>query len=210
MQPRTAPYGDAGEALQDAAQSWHPWWSRHWADVLVIAGGLILVARFVFVAMGAWQRQPRPEVRARFDLPAFTVLRPEHLARDSGVADAAARRVEGRYLLRGVRARSPIHADALGPATLIPALLAGRSALPLLVAPGAAPDSLRAGMVASLVVSPAEGGASESGLIIDRVPVLSATAQAAGGTRVVVAVTRAQLQSLAPRLGSARVFVLTP
>lgn len=209
MQPRTTAYRDAGEALHDVERGWHSRRSRHWADVLVVLGGLILLARFAFVAVGAWRRTPPPEVRARFDLPAFTVLRPEHLASDRGVADSVARRVEGRYLLRAVRARSPI-ADALGPATLTPALLAGRSALPLVVASGAAADSPRAGTVASLVVSPAEAGPSATGLIVERVPVLSATPHAAGGTRVVVAVTRAQLQSMAPRLGSSRIFVLTP
>jgi hypothetical protein len=206
MQPRTTPYRDAEEALHDVERGWLPRSSRHWADVLVVLGGVILLTRFAFVAVGAWQRRSAPEVRARFDLPAFTVLRAEHLARDSGVADRVARRVEGRYLLWAVGARSPIREDALGPATLTPALLAGRRALPLLIAPGAAADSLRAGMVAGLLVA----GPSASALIIDSVPVLAATPQAAGGTQVVVAVTRAQLESLAPRLGSARIIVLAP
>ncbi|HEX8360256.1 MAG TPA: hypothetical protein VF613_09115 [Longimicrobium sp.] len=88
------------------------------------------------------------------------------------------------------------------PAKEPPALPDGRLALPLVVAPGATPDSLRAGMLATLVVSPAEP--TGSALIMDSVPVL-----AARGERVVLAVTRAQLESLAPQLGSARIIVLT-
>lgn len=198
-QPRTTPYGDAEEALRDVERGWHSRASRHWPDLLLAVGVSILLVRIAFLVAGAWQREPGPEVRARVDLPAFTVLRPEHLARDSG-----AKPLEGRYLLRPVEAKSPIRPADLGPANLRSAQLANRYALPLQLTPGAAPDSVRAGMTATLLLSPAVPGAAAPGLIVDHVPVLASTA-----TQVVVAVTRAQLDSLAPRLGTSRVFLLT-
>lgn len=199
--PRTTPYGDADEALRDVERGWHSRASRHWPDLLLALGALILALRLAFVAWDAWQRKPAPEVRARWDLPAFTLLRPEHLARDSGT-----KRLEGRYLLHPVRAKSPIRPADLGPASLGPKQLANRYALPLQLTPGTAPDSVRAGMVATLLLSPSVPGATAPGLVVDGVPVLAAT----GGTQAVVAVTRAQLDSLTPRLGTARVFLLTP
>jgi hypothetical protein len=198
--PRTTPYRDADEALREIERGWRSRASRHWPDLLLGAGLLILIARFAFVAVDARQRKPEPEVRARFDLPAFTVLRAGHLARDSG-----ARPLEGRYLLRPVQAKSPVRSADLGPAYLGSAQLANRYALPVQLTAGASPDSLRPGTIATLLLSPAAAGATAPALIIHDVPVLASTS----GTQAVVAVTRAQLDSVAPRLGTSRVFILT-
>lgn len=201
---RSTPYTSADEALQDVERGLHSWAKRHWADILVPAAGLALLVRFAFVAAGAlW---PPPAPRARLDLPAFTVLRAEHV---KGAADSVAKRLAGRYLLRPVRAGSLIRRDDLGPATLAGPLLAGRRALPLLLPAGAVTQPLKAGMLADLVVSPTDPAARPA-LIVERAPVLAATPAADGGAHVVFAVTRPQLDSLAPWLGSARIFALAP
>lgn len=202
---RSTPYTSADEALQDVERGLNSWAKRHWADILVPAAGLALLVRFAFVAAGAlW---PPPAPRARLDLPAFTVLRAEHV---KGAADSVAKRLAGRYLLRPVRAGSLIRADDLGPAALAGPLLAGRRALPLVLPAGAVTQPLKAGMLADLVVSPADPAAARPGLIVERAPVLAATPAADGGAHVVFAVTRPQLDSLARWLGSARIVVLVP
>ncbi len=146
VNPRTTPYASAEEALRDVRPGWHSRAGRHWADLLVVLGALLLLARFAFVALGALRPVPEPPAR------------PE---------------------------------------------LAGRSALPLQLAPGGAPDSPRAGMAGTLVLSPASAGAPA--LVLERIPVL-----ATDEDRVIVAVTRAQLDSLAPRLGTSRAYLVSP
>ena len=195
---------EAASLLREVEHAWGTPWTRHWADVLVIAA-LLALGSLAYVR--TTRAAPPEEVRARVDLPAFALLGAEHL--DSGIDDSAARKLVGRYLLRPLRARAPVRAADLGPASLRPELLNGRHALALQLAPGAAPDSLRAGTIASVLLSPAAAGAGAPALVVDRVPVLAAAPAPDGGARVVLGVTRAQLDSIGPRIGSSRVFLLT-
>lgn len=180
--------------------------TRHWADVLAVIAAGAVVPRVAYLLM-ADPGKPPLVPHAAADLPAFTVLQPRHLAKLDGEADAARAKLLGRYLARPVRARSPIDSASLGPASLTAALLAGRHVLPLQLPAGAAPDSLRAGAIADLLLSPAAPAPGASPVFVQRVPVL-AVAPAGEGMRVVLAVDRAQLDSLAPRVGTSRVYVL--
>ncbi len=179
--------------------------TRHWADILVLLAAVTLLPRLVHVL---WTRPDRDEPHpvALGDLPAFSVLQLEDMAKLAGKADTLRKKAAGRYLLRAVPKGSPVRAADLGPASVTPALLRERHLLPLQLAAGAAPDSLRAGTIADLLLSPSEQGGTPA--FVQRVPVLAVSASAEG-MRVVVAVDRGQLDALAPRIGSSRVFVLT-
>ncbi|HEX8670659.1 MAG TPA: hypothetical protein VF710_02170 [Longimicrobium sp.] len=190
--------------MPELEREWISWLSRHWADIVVLAGAVVLIARLVFVIWAP----PRPVPRARTDLSAFAVLQLRDVAPLEGKADSLRKKLVGRYLVRPVRARTPIDSSSLGPASLTARVLAGRHVLPLQLAAGAAPDSLRAGVFADLLLSPAAPAAGASALFVQRVPVLAVSA-AGEGMRVVVAVDRGQLDALAPRLGTSRVFVLS-
>jgi len=197
----------ADAMLPELEREWSSWMSRHWADVVVLVGAVVLIARLAFVIWAA--RQPQPPVpRARIDLAAFTVLQLDDMARVDGQADTLREKLVGRYLVRPVRAQSSIDSSSLGPASLTARLLAGKHVLSLQLAPGAAPDSLRAGMIADLLLSPAAPAQGASPAFVQRVPVLAVSA-AGEGMRVMVALDRGQLDALAPRIGTSRVFVLT-
>lgn len=183
--------------------------TRHWPDILVVLASVTLLPWLVVVLAGVVGRdRPAPEPIASADLTAFTVLQAEHMAKLEGKADSLRKKLAGHYLLRAIAKGSPVRAAELGPASLSPALLQGRHVLPLQLVAGAAPDSLRAGTIADLLLSPATPTPGASPVFVQRVPVLAVTA-AGEGVRVVVAVDRAQLDALAPRIGSSRVFVLT-
>jgi hypothetical protein len=197
----------ADAALVELEGGWASGLSRHWADILVFGGIAVLLARLVFVIWAA--RHPQPPVpHARIDLAAFAVLQLDDVAKMAVQADTLREKLVGRYLVRPVRAKSPIDSSSVGPASLTASLLAGRHILPLQLSAGAAPDSLRAGDIADLLLSPATPAQGGSPVFVQRVPVLAVSA-AGEGMRVVVAVDRGQLDALAPRLGTSRVFVLT-
>lgn len=181
--------------------------TRRWPDLLAGVAAVILLPRLVYVLWTAPYAE-KPEPTASRGLPAFTVLQLDHMARMDGQADTLRERLVGRYLVRPVRAQSPITPSSLGPASLSAALLEGRHVLPLQLAAGAAPDSLRAGEIADLLLSPSAPAQGGTPAFVQRVPVLAVSATAEG-MRVVVAVDRAQLDALAPRIGTSRVFVLT-
>ncbi|HEY0151807.1 MAG TPA: hypothetical protein VGB92_07415 [Longimicrobium sp.] len=179
--------------------------TRRWLDILALMAVLALVARIGYL-LTVDRTPPPPMPVAGTDLPAFTVLQSEHMPELQGAADTARTKLFGRYLTRPVRKGAPVRAAELGPPTMTTELLAGRWFISLQLTPGAAPDSLRAGDIADLLLSPAgpQGGIPA---LVQRVPVL-AVSGAGEGMRVVVAVDRGQLDALAPRLGTSRIFVL--
>ncbi|HEX8209863.1 MAG TPA: hypothetical protein VF584_06715 [Longimicrobium sp.] len=195
-------------ARQEAERGLNSRLTRHWPDVLAVTAVVALVARVAYVLMtGAGREKPAHLPLAYADLPAFTVLQLGHMAPLEGKADLLRKKLAGRFLLRPVRKGSPVREAVLAPASLAASLLQGRHVLPLQLPAGAAPDSLRAGDLANLLLSPATPAPGASPVFVQRVPVLAVSA-AGDGMRVVVAVDRGQLDALAPRLGTSRVFVL--
>jgi hypothetical protein len=178
--------------------------TRRWLDILALMAVLAVVARIGYLL--TVDRTPPPVPVAGADLPAFTVLQPEHMPELQGAADTARTKLFGRYLTRPVRKGAPVRAAELGPPSVTTELLAGKWFISLQLTPGAAPDSLRAGDIADLLLSPA-GPQGGTPVLVERVPVL-AVSGAGEGMRVVVAVDRGQLDALAPRLGTSRIFVL--
>lgn len=181
--------------------------TRRWPDIVAVLAAVILLGRVAHV-LWTGPDEPTRELVAGADLTAFTVLQVDQMVKLDGKADSLRKKLAGRYLLRSIQKGSPVRPADVGPATVTPALLRGRHVLPLQLAPGAAPDSLRAGAIADLLLSPATPQPGATPAFVQRVPVLAAS-PAGEGMRVVVAVDRAQLDALAPRIGTSRVFVLT-
>lgn len=197
----------ARDAVARVEREYSGWMSRHWADVLVLGGGVVLIARLLHVIATARGAPVAPEVRAARDLPAYALLRPADLRADAGLPPDSVARVFGRYLVHPLRAGSPIRAVDVGPASVTSTMLQGRYTLPLQITPGSAPDSLRAGDVVHALATATDASVQTSGMVLHDIPVLAVT-PIEGGTRVVVAVTGAQLERLGSVLGSSRVHLM--
>ncbi|HEX5726066.1 MAG TPA: hypothetical protein VFX98_11410 [Longimicrobiaceae bacterium] len=196
----------AGKA--EAARLRRPGWlARHWLDLAVLIG-LVTVAALAARALPSFRAGGGARhVELRQDLPAFTSLRPEHLALvpgaegDSGFARVA--QAAGRVTLSTLPRSTVLRPRHLG-GVVDAAALEGRRVLSLALASDRA---LYPGTRIGLLFSPRQPAAGAPGAVVDDVLLLSA---APGDSAVVVAVPAAALPVVAAHLGASRVHALHP
>lgn len=177
------------------------WLARHWLDAAVTAAvvlALVLGARARAVT-GA------PRATLAVDVPAYTVLRREHVALPRG-ADSAAllRALVGRVTLAPLPRGTTPAPDRLGPAVADDGL-AGRRVLTIPLSPGASAEALPPGSRADLLLSP-RAGSPRPGALVEDVLVLRTTMGDAAPT-LLAAVPAGAVAVLADRLGSSEVVL---